>query len=156
MASVTVTVRMVPLPVMAQVEVLAAVARVVAQVPEAVSLQIALDAVIVMKSEELAPYLSSVAVLKLSTKLVGVVPATKVFGTADVQVTDPALVDTSVDTNSKARKIIVGGGWCWCGEWSWSVSWWALVQLVLVLLCLCLLPLVACCACCSELCKLKN
>jgi hypothetical protein len=48
MVSPTVTVRMVPLPVMAQVEVLAAAARVVAQVPEAVSLQIALDAVIVM------------------------------------------------------------------------------------------------------------
>jgi hypothetical protein len=96
-------------------------------------------------------------VLKLSTKLLGTSPATKVLGTADVQVTDPALVDTSVDTNSKARKIIVGGGWCWCEKWSWSVSWWALGRLCLCLCCLCRTLVsrfqfvVFVCACCFAL-----
>ena len=71
----------------------------------------------------LAAVVSAVAVVKESTKLVGVSPATKVLGTADVYVTDPALaVDTRVDTNSKVRKIIVGCGLCWCGEWSWIVN----------------------------------
>jgi hypothetical protein len=61
---------------------------------------------------------SAVAVVKVNTKLLGTSPATKVLGTADVYVTEvgaAVVVDTSVDTNSKARKIIV---------WGWLVLVW--------------------------------
>jgi hypothetical protein len=112
MASVAVMVRMVPDPVIAQVAVLVTVASVTVQVALPTSpVQIALDAVIVMKSEAPpapeAPMARAAPLVKLSAKLPGAVPATKVLGTADVQATDVAVVATMVDTSVKARNIIL-------------------------------------------------
>ena len=112
MASVAVMVRMVPDPVIAQVAVLALVSSVTVQVALAISpVQIALDAVIVMKSETPPVPVPSMAraavVVKLSAKVVGAVPATVVSGTADVQATAVALVAIRVDININAHNIIL-------------------------------------------------
>ena len=83
-------------------------ARVVAQVPGSASTQIALEAVIVIVLYGAPPApLTTVAVVNLIGKLVGVWPSTKLFAMADVQVTEPALVATRVDINVKARNIIL-------------------------------------------------
>jgi len=50
---------------------------------------------------------NGVAVVKVIVKLAFLAPAPNALGTADVNATSPALVDTSVDTNIKARNIIL-------------------------------------------------
>ena len=118
MASVAVMVRMVPDPVIAQVAVFSTgdpdTTKVTVQVAGSTSVvvQIALEAVIVMKSELVpsapaVPMARAAPVVKLSAKLVGAVPATKVSGTADVQATAVALVAIRVDININAHNIIL-------------------------------------------------